>query len=56
MDWSGTPGDTGLVPEALAMLKAVGVCSRDRNDTSYERPFTIDQQRIDKPPQGIPGF
>ena len=53
MDWSGTPGDTGLPPEALAMLKAVGVASRDKNDTSYERPFTIDQRRIDNPPQGI---
>jgi hypothetical protein len=53
MDWSGTPGDTGLLPEALAMLKAVGVSSRDKNDASYERPFTIDQRRIDNPPQGI---
>ena len=55
MDWSGTPGDTGLAPEALAMLAAVGVSSRDKSDTSYERPFSIDQRRIDEPPQSSPG-
>jgi hypothetical protein len=33
-------------------MQAAGPATRDRNDPSYERPLTIDPERIANPPQG----
>jgi len=52
-DWQGKPGDYSLPAEQLAMMSGAGPATRDRNDPSYERPLTIDPERIANPPQGI---
>lgn len=46
IDWSGTPGEVPMPKEALEAFLATGVPSRDRNDPSYDRPLTINKDRI----------
>lgn len=52
MDWQGKPGEYDLTPEQFQLTLGAGASVRDRSDPSYERPLTIDPQRIDDPPQG----
>ncbi|MBT4519257.1 MAG: nuclear transport factor 2 family protein [Halieaceae bacterium] len=51
VDWWGEPGDTGLTPEVMEMLKGAGTVGRDRNDSSYQRPLAIPRERQENPPQ-----
>ncbi len=51
MDWHGAPGELDLSPDALAQMAGAGRPQRSRSDASYERPLTIDTERIEKPPQ-----
>jgi ketosteroid isomerase-like protein len=44
-DWWGEPGEAILTPEARAVLNAGVHNSRDRHDTSYERPLSFDERR-----------
>jgi len=44
-DWWGRPGEASLSPEARAFLNGGVHSSRDRLDTSYERPLTFDESR-----------
>lgn len=50
-DWQGKPGDYSLTPENLERMLGAGPTARDSSDPSYERPLTIDPQRIANPPQ-----
>jgi hypothetical protein len=45
-DWGGVPGPSWLSPEAAAALSSGGTATRDRDDSSYERPLTVDPTRI----------
>lgn len=51
VDWHGAPGELGLDPDALAQLGGAGAPRRSRSDASYERPLTVDAERIASPPQ-----
>ena len=50
-DWQGQPGEYSLSAEQLEAMMGAGQPRRDRSDPSYERPLTIDPERIAKPPQ-----
>jgi hypothetical protein len=50
-DWQGKPGDYALSPELLEAMLGAGTSTRDRSDPSYERPLTIDPDRLANPPQ-----
>lgn len=39
-------GEGMVVPEAAAAYAAVGTVARDRTDSSYDRPLTVDPARI----------
>jgi hypothetical protein len=45
-DWGGAPGPSFLRSEAAAVMSRAGPPSRDRTDPSYDRPLTIDPERI----------
>ncbi|MDB5583886.1 MAG: lumazine-binding family protein [Bradyrhizobium sp.] len=45
-DWGGVPGESWLSPEAAKALASSGSSARDKTDTSYERPLTIDPNRL----------
>lgn len=45
-DWGGAPKDVMVSPEQRRMLAESGIVARDRTDASYERPLTIDADRI----------
>ncbi|SFF77569.1 SnoaL-like domain-containing protein [Novosphingobium sp. CF614] len=44
-DWWGKPGEAWLSPEGRLALNAGVHASRDRRDTSYERPLRFDESR-----------
>jgi hypothetical protein len=44
-DWWGDPGEAWLSPEGRTALNAGVHSSRDRADTSYERPLRFDESR-----------
>lgn len=44
-DWWGDPGEASLSLEARAVLNGGVHSSRDRSDTSYERPLRFDESR-----------
>jgi ketosteroid isomerase-like protein len=44
-DWWGDPGEAWLSPEGRAALNAGAISSRDRRDSSYERPLSFDESR-----------
>lgn len=46
IDWGGTPGETNIPAEVLALFAAVGSTARDRSDVSYERPLRIAPSRL----------
>ena len=46
IDWGGTPGDSPIPQEAIALFLATGTPARDRSDPSYERPLDIKPSRI----------
>jgi len=45
-EWGGEPGPSWLAPEAAAALASSGTVSRDRSDSSYERPLAIAAERV----------
>ncbi len=45
-EWGGVPAQSKVPPEFMAMLRESGVVARDRTDSSYERPLTVDPARI----------
>jgi hypothetical protein len=46
-DWGGEPKASAWLPAGAAeALRAGGVVARDRTDSSYERPLTIDPARV----------
>lgn len=47
-EWGGAPTESKVPPEVMAMLREGGVVARDSTDSSYERPLTIQQDRIGK--------
>ncbi|MEP7349570.1 MAG: nuclear transport factor 2 family protein [Sphingorhabdus sp.] len=47
-DWGGQPTESWLSPEASAALASGGTAARNNSDVSYERPLTIDPERIGK--------
>jgi hypothetical protein len=51
MTGRGRPGDYDLSPQQLDVMLGAGPATRDRDDPSYERPLTIDPERIKSPPQ-----
>lgn len=44
-DWWGDPGESVLTPEGRVALNGGVHASRDRLDTSYERPLSFDESR-----------
>jgi hypothetical protein len=44
-DWWGQPGESTLTAAGRAVLNAGMHASRDRFDTSYERPLSFDERR-----------
>jgi hypothetical protein len=44
-DWWGQPGEAALPPEGRAVLNGGVHISRDRQDTSYQRPLWFDEGR-----------
>jgi len=47
-EWGGVPVPSNIPAEFYGMLREGGVIARDRSDTSYERPLTVDPTRIGK--------
>jgi hypothetical protein len=45
-DWYGKPGEAFLSPKGRAALNGGVHASRDRSDTSYERPLSFDASRL----------
>ena len=45
-DWGGVPTASKVPPEFMGMLRESGVVARDRSDSSYERPLTVDPKRV----------
>lgn len=45
-EWGGVPQPSKVPPQFMAMLRESGVVARDRSDSSYERPLTVDPARI----------
>lgn len=46
LEWWGTPSDGMVTQESLAARAGVGIISKNRSDCSYERPLTVDPQRV----------
>lgn len=46
VDWYGDPGPSPIPPEALASLNDAGQPARDRSDPVYQRPVSIDPNRL----------
>lgn len=45
-EWGGIPAPSKVPPEFMAMLRESGVVTRDRSDSSYERPLTVPTKRV----------
>jgi hypothetical protein len=46
VEWWGTPIDGMVTPESQAAYAKVGTIANDRTDLSYDRPLTIDPERV----------
>lgn len=46
LEWWGTPGEGMVTEETTAAYAAVGPIAKDKTDTSYERPLTVNPKRI----------
>jgi len=45
-EWGGVPVPSKVPGEFMAMLRESGVVARDRSDSSYERPLTVNPDRV----------
>jgi hypothetical protein len=46
VEWWGTPIDGVVTPESRAAYDKVGTVARDKSDLTYDRPLTIDPDRV----------
>jgi SnoaL-like protein len=46
MEWWGTPADGSVTQETIDAFAAVGKIGKDRSDLTYDRPLTIDPERV----------
>lgn len=46
VEWWGTPIDGVVTPESRAAYDKVGKVARDKSDLTYDRPLTIDPDRV----------
>ena len=45
-EWGGVPTASKVSPEFMGMLRESATIARDKSDSSYERPLTVNPKRI----------